>query len=72
MVTDNSKERLHDVFFYGLYMDPDILEQKGVIPRDPRTAVAKGFELKIGNKATLLRKPEGFAYGMVYCLSTLV
>lgn len=68
MVTDNSKNRLHDVFFYGLYMDRDILEQKGVQPRNPRLARADNFELRIGNKATLLRAPGKEAYGIVYSL----
>lgn len=66
---DNSKERLHDVFFYGLYMVPELLEQKGVVPRNPRKGSAKGFELRIGNKATLLRSKGKTAYGMVYSLT---
>lgn len=68
---DNSKERLHDVFFYGLYMDPDILEQKGVVPRSPRKGYVDGFELRIGNKATLMRSTEKIAHGMVYALNHL-
>jgi len=50
-------------------MDPDILQQKGVNPRNPRKAKVKGFELKIGNMATLLRAPQKVAYGMVYALT---
>ena len=68
-MTDNSSSRLHDVFFYGLYMDPELLEQKGVKPRDPRPAYVDGFELNIGNKATLIRKPGAVAHGMVYSLT---
>ena len=30
IVDDNSVNRLHDVFCYGLYMDPGILKSKGV------------------------------------------
>ncbi|MEJ2456350.1 MAG: gamma-glutamylcyclotransferase [Candidatus Thiodiazotropha sp.] len=66
---DNSENRLNDVFFYGLYMDPDVLKAKGVIPRNPRKAVAKGHRLRIGNMATLLREPNAEAYGIVYQLT---
>ena len=66
---DNSKERLHDVFFYGLYMDPILLEQKGVEPRNARIALAENYELRIGNKATLLRAVGKQAHGIVYSLT---
>jgi len=68
-VTDNSKNRLHEVFFYGLYMDPDILVNKSIQLRNPRIACAENFELKIGNKATLLRSPGKTAHGIVYSLT---
>ena len=68
-MTDNSKERLQEVFFYGLYMDPHILRQKGVDPRNPRIGRAEGFELRLGNKATLLRSPGKMAHGIVYSLT---
>ncbi len=66
---DNSENRLNDVFFYGLYMDPDVLKTKGVVPRNPRKAVAKGYRLRIGNMATLLREPNAEAHGIVYQLT---
>lgn len=68
---DNSSIRLHDTFFYGLYMDPDILRSKGVEPRLPRKASAPGYQLRIGKMATLLRVPEAEAeaHGMVYALT---
>lgn len=66
---DNSKERLHNVFFYGLYMAPEILEGKGVSARNPRKGYVEGFQLIIGKKATLLRKSGEKAYGMVYSLT---
>jgi len=65
---DNSKERLHDVFFYGLYMVPEILEQKGVTPRNPRKGRLDDYELRIGSKATLLRAKGKTSYGMLYSL----
>ena len=68
-MTDNTNDRLHDVFFYGLYMDPAILEGKGVNPRNPRKASVQDYQLSIGNKATLLRAKGMVAHGMVYSLT---
>lgn len=66
---DNSKNRLHKVFFYGLYMDEEILKSKGVIPREKQIAYANGFKLRIGKMATLLRKEDERSYGIVYSLT---
>jgi len=66
---DQSENRLNEVFFYGLYMDPEVLKAKGVEPRQPRKAVAKGYRLRIGKMATLFRDPAGEAHGIVYALS---
>lgn len=66
---DNSDQRLNDVFFYGLYMDETILKSKNVEPRNKRTATAHGYELRIGKMATLLRKDDAKAYGIVYSLT---
>ncbi len=53
------------VFFYGLFMDVDLLQQKGANPANVRQARLPGFQLRIGQRATLLPDPEGCAYGMV-------
>ncbi|WP_295422033.1 gamma-glutamylcyclotransferase family protein [Sulfurovum sp.] len=66
---DNSTKRLNDVFFYGLYMDEEILKNKGVEPRNKRKALVHGYILRLGNMATLLRKENAVAYGMVYSLT---
>ena len=52
-------------------MDPALLEQKGVEPRNARIAVAENYELRIGNKATLLRAAGTGkqAHGIVYSLT---
>ena len=39
---DNSKDRLLDVFFYGLYMDEEILKSKNVNPRKKRESISPG------------------------------
>ena len=66
---NNSIQRLNDVFFYGLYMDEEILKSKNVEPRNKRVAVANGYELRIGKMATLLRNDKAKAYGLVYSLT---
>ncbi len=43
-----------DVFFYGLFMDEALLKTKGVIPANLRYASVLGFQLRIGNRATLV------------------
>lgn len=58
-MSDNTANRLHDVFFYGLYMDPQVLAQKTVEARHPRIARVEGYRLRIGHKATLLREAGG-------------
>ncbi|MEU2154016.1 gamma-glutamylcyclotransferase family protein [Streptomyces sp. NPDC019396] len=66
---DNSPDRTVSVFFYGLYMDPDVLRAKEVEPRDGRPATAEGYSLRIGHRATLLRAPGAVACGMVYSIT---
>lgn len=63
------QERLHRVFFYGLYMDPDILSSLGVQTRDSCKATAMDYQLRIGKLATLTRKNGASAIGMVYSLT---
>lgn len=50
-----------DVFFYGLFMDAELLRSKGAFPVNIRRAGVPGFELRIGERATLLRDPEACA-----------
>jgi hypothetical protein len=54
-----------DVFFYGLFMDADVLGSKGLSPQNIRRAEAPGFALRIGNRATLWRDRNSCAYGML-------
>ncbi len=69
MNIDNSKDRLVDVFFYGLYMDEEILKLKSVIPRNQRKALIDGYKLRIGKMATLLRDNNSQVSGLVYSLT---
>ena len=58
-----------DVFFYGLFMDADVLREHQVAAVDPRPAYADGYALRIGRRATLIAFAGKRAYGMVYALT---
>lgn len=61
--------RRTDVFFYGLFMDPDLLRGKGLAPRDAELASVPDYSLRIGERATLVPHPSGRVYGMVMSLT---
>jgi gamma-glutamyl AIG2-like cyclotransferase len=61
--------RTIDVFFYGLFMDKDLLQSKGVRPANLRTASVSGFHLRIGERATLVPAQSGRVYGLIASLS---
>ena len=58
-----------EVFFYGLFMDADLLRAKGVNPTNIRAASVPGFALRIGQRATLLPNPNGLAHGILMQLT---
>ena len=58
-----------DVFFYGLFMDADLFEAKGLRPRDPRRARIEGYGLRIGERATLVPAADEMAHGVVMALT---
>jgi hypothetical protein len=58
-----------EVFFYGLFMDADLLRTNGAHPVDLRSACVPGFALRIGQRATLLQNPDARAYGIVMKLT---
>jgi hypothetical protein len=58
-----------DVFFYGLFMDEDLLRAKEVTAIDLRPASVQGFELRIGNRATLVPAQSGRVFGLVVSLT---
>ncbi len=57
------------VFFYGLFMDVDLLLSQGAHPTQPRPASVPGFALRIGQRATLIRNAESSAHGIIMELS---
>ena len=63
-------ERRIDAFFYGLFMDAAILRGGGVPePANPRRAFVDDFELRIGQRATLVPRTGARAYGMLFALT---
>ncbi len=58
-----------DGFFYGLFMDSDILMESQVAATHPRRAYVEDFELRIGERATLVPAAGARAYGMVLALT---
>lgn len=57
------------VFFYGLFMDTSLLREMKLAPVALGQAVLHGYQLRIGDRATLIPKPEATCYGMLVELS---
>jgi hypothetical protein len=53
------------VFFYGLFMDVDLLRSRGAEPHNVRPASVVGFCLRIGQRATLVPDPSARACGLL-------
>jgi len=58
-----------DVFFYGLFMDVDVLRARGIVPEGVTLASVGGFTLRIGKRATIVPAPASRVYGVVMSLS---
>ncbi len=53
------------IFFYGLFMDERLLATKSITPTSKVIGYLDGFDLRVGERATLFRQPGGRAYGVV-------
>jgi hypothetical protein len=62
-------ERTTDVFFYGWFMDPDLLRERGLEPSDPRLAAVDGYRFRIGERAALEPVVGEQAHGVVVGLT---
>jgi hypothetical protein len=58
-----------DVFFYGLFMDRQVLEGKGIRPIEVRVAAVPGYSLRIGTRAALVLDPAAEVHGLLMQLS---
>lgn len=61
--------RRADVFFYGLFMDEDLLRAKGLKPERVERAVVDGLALRIGQRAALVPTPGARVHGVVMSLT---
>ena len=62
-------DRRIDGFFYGLFMDREILRDSQVAAVSPHRAYVDGYALRIGRRATLVPTPGARAYGMVFSVT---
>jgi len=56
---------MRPVFFYGLFMDADLLRDKGLNPTDPELARVEGYGLRIGARAMLEASSGERAFGSI-------
>jgi hypothetical protein len=63
------ESRTIDVFFYGLFMDAELLRANGLHPVNGRQACVSGMALRIGRRATLVPDPASSVHGYVFGLS---
>ena len=62
-------ERRGDVFFYGLFMDAELLRAQGFDPREPRQASVAGRALRLGARATLVMESGSRVHGVLMGLT---
>jgi hypothetical protein len=53
------------VFFYGLFMDIGLLQQRGLAPSPPQVACLDGYAIDIRERATVIRNAAEQVYGIV-------
>jgi len=66
---DAVTERRAEVFFYGLFMDRDLLRDKGIAVATAEIASVGGLALRIGKRAALVPSPHARTYGVVMSVS---
>lgn len=60
-----SLDQTMNVFFYGLFMDENLLAEKGIAVSHAVVGYVDGFRLRIGERATLQRCAGARAYGVM-------
>jgi AIG2-like family len=58
-----------ETFFYGLFMDEELLRAKGLNPKNVELASVAGRTLRIGRRATLEPNPDGRVHGVLMSLA---
>lgn len=57
-------DEMVDVFFYGSFMDPDVLAKCGLKPRDLRAAKAPNYSIGFAPMATMTTCPGAAVWGV--------
>jgi hypothetical protein len=57
-----------EVFFYGLFMDPTVLEANGISGHRGRSGILHDWALRIGRRATLIPDPGHSVHGVLMSL----
>jgi gamma-glutamyl AIG2-like cyclotransferase len=61
--------RRAEVFFYGLFMDEELLRAKGLRPESIELAAVDGLALRIGQRAALVPSPGDRVHGLIMSLT---
>lgn len=56
------------VFFYGLFMDAAVLQEKGISNPDGRPGVVRDWALRVGHRATLVPDAGSTVHGVLMSL----
>jgi len=58
---------MHKVFtfFYGSYINKNVLKEAGIIPDEMITAILPGYDIVIKPYANLIKSPENVVYGIL-------
>lgn len=59
------KDRMIYTFFYGSFINPDVLKQANFIAHSPETAKLYGYDIIIKPFANLIRSEEQCVYGIL-------
>lgn len=58
-----------DVFYYGLFLDAELLRAEGYFPQNPEIAFVEGFKLRIGRRAALAPAAGSRVYGSLMSMT---
>jgi hypothetical protein len=56
-------------FFYGLFMDEDLLRQQGLAPTRERVAAVADYDIRIGRRATMVPQDGSSVWGVAFDLT---
>ena len=64
-----SDSRRVDVFFYGLFIDEQLLRAEGVVPHNGCRAIVRDQTVRVGRRAALVPSSGKHAHGMIFALT---